>query len=287
MTSRLVLPGAGAVHAGNTGREENFPVGSLLLPAATRPCVAAFYAFARTADDVADDPVLTSDHKLVLLDGMEAALLGLPGDESRVGPASALRRILLAQGMGLDQPRALLEAFRRDAVGPTCRTWADLMDYCRVSAAPVGRFMLELHGEGRAATPASDALCAALQVQNHLQDCREDFLALGRVYLPGDWLEAEGLAPESLGAHAADAALRRVFGRVLDGVDSLLEEARPLPGLIACRGLRLEASVILTMSGRFSARLRGGDPLASRIGHAWYDWLFGVGVGLARAGRAR
>lgn len=287
MTSKTAASGTGLIHTGKTASEENFPVGSLLLPAATRPCVAAFYAFARTADDVADDPVLSPDNKLVLLDGMDAALMGLPASSARTGPSTDLRRAMLARGLSPDQPRALLEAFRRDAMVPRCESWADLMDYCRYSAAPVGRFLLELHGEDQRTFAASDALCAALQILNHIQDCRGDYLALRRVYVPADWLAAEGRDSTALGEHAADSAVMRVLGKMLDGVDGLLARARPLPGRVSCRGLRLETAVILTLAERLAARLRGRDPLAARIGHAWYDWVLGAAVGLARGMNGR
>lgn len=265
-----------------TSSGENFPVGSRLLPAATRSQVAAFYRFARVADDVADDPKLLPEEKVALLDGMDAALQGASESGPRSQPASVLRRVLLEKGVTVEQPRALLVAFRRDALRNQCRDWDDLMEYCRYSAAPVGRFLIELHGEGEAPVAASDALCAALQILNHIQDARADFHNLDRTYVPADWMEAAGCERQAIGGSGGDPALLRVLERMLDGVDALLTAARPLAGQMQCRGLRLESAVIVTLALRLASKLRGRDPVASFIGLRWYDWLFCVPVGLAR-----
>ncbi|MBF0093212.1 MAG: squalene/phytoene synthase family protein [Alphaproteobacteria bacterium] len=269
-----------------TSSGENFPVGSMLLPAEARPQVAAFYRFARVADDVADDPGLSPDEKVALLDGMDAALRGESVSTPRSQPATALRRTLLEKGITVEQPRALLVAFRRDALRNQCADWDDLMDYCRYSAAPVGRFLIEVHGEDETPVGASDALCAALQVLNHIQDARADFLNLDRVYVPADWLAEEGLDRSVLGGAGGDAALMRVFSRMLDGVDALLSTAAPLAGRMTCRGLRLESAVIVTLAGRLAAKLRGRDPIAGFIGLKWHDWAYCVPLGLMRGLRA-
>ncbi|MFN3075409.1 MAG: squalene synthase HpnC [Alphaproteobacteria bacterium] len=265
-----------------TATSENFPVGSVLLPRRIRPVVAAFYHFARTADDVADDPSLSPEQKLALLDAADDALLGDTSRAPRTGPAQALRQVLLAENRSLDQPRTLLEAFRRDSRNPPTRDWADLMDYCRLSAAPVGRFLLELHDQSEATYPAADALCAALQVLNHIQDCRDDYRAMRRVYVPANWLAREGLTAECLGEAQAAPGLLRILDEMLDGVDTLLAEATPLSGQVTARGLRLETSVIRTLAMRLSAKLRGRDPLRSRIALGFVDWTLGPLVGAVR-----
>src|SRR5437762_7725043 len=94
------------------------------------------------------------------------------------------------------------------------RDWDDLMNYCSFSAMPVGRYVLDLHGESRATWPANDALCAALQIINHLQDCGKDFRALDRVYIPQDALAAAGADVAALGEKEATLALRACIGRL-------------------------------------------------------------------------
>jgi len=254
---------------------ENFPVGSILIRADLRPAVAAFYAFARTADDLADDPLTASRAKLAALDRHEA---GLDGDPTGAPEGLALRAVLLARGrsLGLDHARRLLAAFRRDARGGAVATWPDLLDYCAQSAEPVGRFLLDLHGEGSAAAAASDRLCAALQVLNHLQDLKADHLRLGRLYMPGDWMEAEGAGAADLAADRMTPALRRVADRALDRCDAMLAEAAGLPEALASRRLGAEAATILRLAQALSGRLRRGDPIAGRVSLSRLD--------MARAG---
>jgi phytoene/squalene synthetase len=166
----------------------------------------------------------------------------------------------------------VLHAFRQDAVKRRYGDWDDLMEYCRYSAAPVGRQLLDLHGESRAAWPASDALCAALQVLNHLQDCAADYRALDRVYLPLADLDAAGSGVEALSAPAASPGLRRVLDILLDRTDSLIATARGLPPGVAARGLRWESAVIVALAARLARRLRRGDPLAGRAKLARSDF---------------
>src|SRR5438309_5345341 len=182
--------------SGKWRSSENFPVGSFLIRRDLRVHVHAFYRFARNADDIADNPALTADDKIARLDRMAAVLDGASGEDSPA--AAAMRESLLETGVTAEHCHDVLRAFRLDAVKLRYGDWDDLMGYCRYSAAPVGRQLLDLHGESRATWPASDALCAALQVLNHLQDCAADYQALDRVYVPLDALEAEGLRVDAL-----------------------------------------------------------------------------------------
>jgi phytoene/squalene synthetase len=157
------------------------------------------------------------------------------------------------------------------------------MAYCRFSAAPVGRFLIDVHGESERAYPASDALCAALQVLNHVQDIKDDYRLRERIYLPSQWLKAEGCVLEQLAADRASPALRRVIDRILDRVDELVVAARPLPTLIRRRGFRAEAAVIVAIAGRLSRRLRRQDPLARRVVLSKPDRALCIAQGVVRA----
>ena len=148
------------------------------------------------------------------------------------------------------------QAFRLDATKLRYRNWDDLMGYCRYSASPVGRQLLDLHGESRDTWPPSDALCSALQVLNHLQDCAADYHALDRVYLPLDDLGAAGCTVEALAAPVAVPGLRRVIDSLLDRTEALIAAARDLPPRVAARGLRWESAVIVALAGRLALRLR-------------------------------
>lgn len=249
--------------SGKDRGDENFPVGSVLIAARLRPHVHAFYAFARNADDIADSPVLTPEDKVARLDVMEAVLLGQQEQGSPSG--TRLRASLAECGVTPRHAQELLVAFRRDAVQPRTPDLADLMAYCRHSAVPVGRHVLDLHGESQATWPASDALCAALQINNHLQDCGRDLAELGRCYLPDDLMAAHGTGIEDLRRPAATPGMRAVLDALLVECDRLNTAGAALPGLVRDRRLRMETAVIVALARRLSARLRREDPLAGRV----------------------
>jgi len=262
---------------------ENFPVGSFLIRRDLRAHVHAFYRFARNADDIADNPALAADEKIGRLDRMAAILDGAPGRDSPA--ASAMRESLLKTGVTAQHCHDVLHAFRLDAVKLRYRDWDDLMGYCRYSASPVGRQLLDLHGESRTTWPASDALCSALQVLNHLQDCADDYRQLDRVYLLLEDLAAEGTGVEALAAGVSSPGLRRVLDRLLDRTAELVDQARGLPPLVASRGLRWESAVIVALAGRLLRRLRHGDPVAARVALSKSDFLAAFAVGVSRGFR--
>jgi hydroxysqualene synthase len=275
------LKGGVETPSGKGRGDENFPVGSWLIPRALRPHVHALYRFAREADDVADNPHLAPSDKLRRLDRMGGILDGAPaGDDAPA--AVAMRHSLLATGVTAQHCHDILTAFRLDATKLRYRDWDDLIDYCRYSASPVGRQILDLHGEDRATWPAADALCNVLQVLNHLQDCGDDYRALDRVYLPLDDLTAAGAAVEDLAAPRASAGLRATLDRLLDHSDALILRARLLPPLVRNPGLRRECAVIVSLAGRLAGRLRRGDPLASRVKLTRGDFAAALVIGLVR-----
>jgi len=258
-------PAAPAVEtpSGKGRGDENFPVGSFLIRKDLRPHVHAFYRFARNADDIADNPELSADDKVRRLVRMGEILDGAAGDDSPA--ASAMRRSLAETGTTAQHCHDVLCAFTLDATKLRYRDWDDLMEYCRYSASPVGRQLLDLHGESRDTWPPSDALCSALQVLNHLQDCAEDYRNLDRVYLPLDLMGEAGIGVDALAAPASSPGLRRVIDRLLDSTDRLIVSAGELPGRVVARGLRWESATIIDLARRLARRLRRGDPLAVRV----------------------
>jgi squalene synthase HpnC len=249
--------------SGKDRGDENFPVGSLLIRRDLREHVHAFYAFARNADDIADSSVLSADDKIARLDAMEAVLLGRRDDGSP--SAARLRESLAETAVSPRHATDLLIAFRRDATKHRYADWDELLDYCRYSAMPVGRHVLDLHGEDRATYAPSDALCTSLQVLNHMQDCAKDLAALDRCYLPADLLQEFGVSVGDVRGHASTAGLRRVFDALLRRVDALNGAATDLPRLTRSRRLRLETAVIVGLARRLTQRLRHGDPIARRV----------------------
>ena len=280
------IEAAGSVEtpSGKWRSAENFPVGSLLIRRDLRPHVHAFYRFARNADDIADNPGLRAADKVRRLDRMAEILDGAAGDESPA--AAAMRQSLIETQMTAQHCHDVLCAFRLDATKLRYRDWDDLMGYCRYSASPVGRQLLDLHGESRATWPASDALCSALQVLNHLQDCANDYRLLDRVYLPLTDLAAEGIGVEVLAAGVSCPGLRRVIDRVLDHTGALVETARGLPRQVVSYGLRWESAVIVQLAARLLRRLRRGDPLSGRVGLRRSDFMAAFVTGIPGSVRA-
>jgi squalene synthase HpnC len=255
---------AASFSSGKGHRDENFPVASFLIAPRNRGIILAFYRFARVADDVADNASASVDEKLQLLNGMRRTLLG----ETDVSPeAATLRAMQAARALTPQHGLDLLEAFRRDVTKLRYRDWNDLLDYCRVSAIPVGRFVLDVHGEQRGLWPASDALCAALQIINHLQDCAKDYRLLDRVYIPLDAFEAAGIGPESLSEPRASGALRGVIIGLAKKTSEFLIQSRPFAAGVQDARLALEISVIQVLAENLCRRLMERDPLSQRVHH--------------------
>jgi hydroxysqualene synthase len=248
--------------SGKGHRDENFPVASWIIHPRHRALILAFYNFVRTADDIADHETLSGDEKLALIDLLEAELLG-QGD-SQV-EAVNLRRALAGRGMPPRHALDVLIAFRMDVTKLRYETWDEVIHYCRYSAMPVGRFMLDVHGEDRSTWPASDALCAGLQINNHLQDCGKDFRNLNRVYLPRDALATSGASVEQLGEVRAAPPLLQCLQSLAVRNEVLLEQSKSLAAEVRDFRLGLEISVIQSFADRIVRLLRVRDPLSERV----------------------
>jgi len=245
-------------------KQENFPVASFVIKPRHRATIMAFYRFARTADDISDHPTLGPEDKLAALERMRATLAGeIDADEA----SFALRRAQQDRGLDVQHGLDLLRAFRQDVTKTRYADWGELMDYCRYSAMPVGRFVLDVHGEARSTWPASDALCAALQVINHLQDCGRDYRELDRSYLSQDLLAAAGADVGAMAAPRASPALRSVIVEMARRTEKLLEASRPFAGQIKDGRLAYEVALIQRLAEDLTARLIARDPLSERVHH--------------------
>ena len=229
---------ASALRSGKGHRDENFPVASWLIAQRHRGPILAFYNFVRTADDIADHATLPADEKLALLDRLDA---GLTGKDDSDAVAVRLRTELAAHNLSPKHAQDLLAAFRLDVTKLRYRDWDDLIGYCTLSAMPVGRFVCDVHGESRDCWPANDALCAALQIINHLQDCQSDYLNLDRVYVPLDALAAAGTTVEALGDVRASPQLIDCLHGLAERTERLLRESDAFPLLIDDRRLALKS----------------------------------------------
>lgn len=245
------------------GHYENFPVASLLLPARLRRPVAAIYRFARTADDVADEGDAPAALRLEQLARMGSQLDRIEAGETpgeplftELGAAIARHRLPLAPF------RDLLAAFAQDCVKSRYADFAELADYARRSADPIGRLLLELFGASSPRTLAcSDRICSALQFINFWQDVAIDY-AKGRIYLPLDDMRRFGVAEEELGSSEPSARLRSLLRFEVERTRALLYEGAVLGRLLRGR-IGLEIRMVVA----------GGDTILEKIAAADYDVL--------------
>jgi squalene synthase HpnC len=249
--------------SGKGRQDENFPVGSVLIARKYRDPIHKFYTFARNADDIADSADLAPQDKLSRLSTMEDVLLGRRSSGSP--SATALRVSLAGTGVTSKHATDLLIAFRQDAVKTRYATIDELYSYCQYSAVPVGRYVLDLHGENHECYSPSDALCMSLQVLNHIQDCAKDLADLDRCYLPQSLLDHFGATVDDLRLPAETPALRRVFITLLDRIDRMNHAASELPEIVRNRRLRLETGIIYGLAKRLARRLVHNDPIAGRV----------------------
>jgi phytoene synthase len=268
--SRSIVGAYDACYALARSHYENFPVASLLLPRAMRPHVAAVYAFARVADDIADEGRAAAAERQASLEAwrrrLHAAVAGEP-DVASGGGRDALIIAALAHSIrALDLPLTLFDdlisAFGQDTTTSRYASWADLFDYCRRSANPVGRLVLRIAGRhDEALDRSSDALCTALQLTNFWQDFGRDWRA-GRLYVP---LEVR----QACGASEADLAGDRLTAPWSDALDRCVAVTRLQfrEGRAVCDGVR----------GRLRLELRatwlGGVSILERVARSRRDLL--------------
>ena len=251
--------------SGKDAAYENFPVGSWLLPAHLRPHIAVYYNFARAIDDIADNPDTLPEEKIKRLSEFERAVLGEGDPDPAYATGHRMRDSLNETGTTPQHCLDLIDAFKQDAIKGRYDDWDDLMHYCIRSAAPVGRYLLDIHGGSVDGYGPSDALCNALQVINHLQDCQDDYQTMDRVYLPGDWMAAHGGTVEQLDQDKASPGIRKVIDQCLDATDELMIEARRLPAGLKSKRLAMESAFIVRIADALIKRLRNEDPVARRV----------------------
>jgi squalene synthase HpnC len=256
------MTSASELRSGKTHRDENFPVASWIIHPRHRALILAFYNFVRTADDIADHATLGERDKLNYLDLLEAELVGRGDSQPE---AVNLRRALAERSMPPRHALDVLTAFRMDVTKLRYENWDEVIHYCRYSAMPVGRFMLDVHGESASTWPASDALCAGLQINNHLQDCDKDYRNLNRVYLPRDALAAAGASVEALGEARASAPLLQCLHSLAARTEALLDQSKPLSAEVKDIRLGLEISVIQAFADKIVRLLKVRDPLSETV----------------------
>ena len=253
---------AAELRSGKTYRDENFPVASWIIHPRHRALILAFYNFVRTADDIADHATLAPSEKIAYLDLLDRELLGNGDSQSE---AVNLRRALAERAMSPRHALDVLIAFRMDVTKLRYENWDEVIHYCRYSAMPVGRFMLDVHGESPSTWAASDALCAGLQINNHLQDCAKDYKELDRVYLPRDALLAAGASVDMLSQPRAPAPLLQCLHSLAAKTEDLLDDSLSLAAEVKDFRLGVEISVIQSFAQAIVGMLKQRDPLSERV----------------------
>jgi len=254
---------------------ENFPTASKLLRADLRPAVAAIYAFARHADDLADEGDALPDTRLKQLDAWETLLERCEHDDAiRHAVFLALGDAIRSHELDIEELNNLLIAFRMDVSIHAYATLDELLFYCKHSANPIGRLMLQLHRINHAeAVYCSDRICTALQLINFWQDLSID-LPNGRCYLPESWLQEAGLSGKQLLDGQANAeSIRPVLKKAIAETRQMLEDGAGLLCMIPVR-LRLQIAATLHGGRRMLNKIEHStDPLAERTTLNKSEWM--------------
>ena len=238
---------------------ENFPVASILMPRRLRRPVAAIYHFARAGDDIADEGDLSDGERLRQLDALRDELARIAAEDAPETPLMKNLAIEIKQFSLPMQPLYdLLEAFSQDVVKKRHADYAELMDYCRRSANPVGRLLLHLYEEATAINLAySDAICTSLQLINFWQDVARDW-AMGRVYLPLDELAQFGVTESQIAQQTCNENWRNLMKFQVDRARALMLQGAPLGSILTGR-IGLEMRMIIAGGLRILDKIEAAD----------------------------
>lgn len=254
--------------------QENFPVGMMLFGKEKRQIVNDYYQFARYADDIADDPNLKPQKKVDRLYELEDIFLrNKPYKGQKFGFVASLRNEFDKFQLSTSAATDLLIAFRKDSMGFEYQTWGQLVDYCKYSAAPVGRFMLAIHNENPSTYLPATSLCVALQIVNHVQDIKYDCEVLKRIYLPTEMMKKFHVLPEDLQKDKSSLGLKKLTEAIMELTKGLVKEGSVLPEIIRSRSLRAEVCIILSLTNIMIKKILKGDVLARQIKLSKRDWL--------------
>lgn len=264
--------------------QENFPVGMMVFGKDKRRLIFDYYKFARYGDDIADNPKLKPRDKVEKLYELEDIFLGnksYKGQKLKFAQTlkDEFNRFQLSSSLATD----LLIAFRKDAMGFQYQTWGQLVDYCKYSAAPVGKFMLAVHGESASTYLPATSLCAALQIVNHVQDIKYDAEVLGRVYIPEEILKKHHLKASDLTKSQSPLNLRKAIEEILEKTQGMLKDGELLPSIIRSLSLRTEVCIILSLTNIMIKKILKGDVLAEEIKLSRGDWFRAVVSGCCKA----
>lgn len=262
-------------------KQENFPVAAL-VGKKLRPVVEAYYAAARLADDIADAPQLPEAEKILQLIQIERDFLDGLGQKhfsGSVAEAHRLGNLFAQEKLDASLYTDLLKAFEKDARNEPIAVWEQLIDYCRLSASPVGRFILALHDESPSAYLPAETLCAVLQISNHLQDLRQDAVRLNRCYLPQDLLNKHGVCASDIYLDKCSPALKGLISEITGKLRRMLCDASVLPALVKNKRLKIQIGIILSLTNSMLQRIDNADILVTHVRLNAWDWIKALTAG--------
>lgn len=261
--------------------QENFPVGMMMFNKDIRKIVADYYRFARYADDIADNPHLKPQNKVDKLYELEEIFTGQKSYKGqKLKFVQTLKDEFAKHNLSADLATDLLIAFRKDSLGFDYQTWGQLVDYCKYSAAPVGKFMLAVHQENPSTYLPATSLCVALQIVNHVQDLKYDVSLLKRLYLPAEIMKKYHLRTEDLVQDKSSVSVQKAVKHIMEKTLGLVKEGSILPELIKSLSLRIEVCIILSLTNIMIKKILKGDILAREIKLSGFDWLRGIVAGI-------
>ena len=261
--------------SGKSYSDENFPVASFLMTKKIRSIVRVFYFFARMADDIADHQKLSSNQKKKILLFFDNAISKSKKTNNKILDKMIAKFKELPSGKKYS--RNLLKAFMMDASNKKYKNWNDLLYYCKFSANPVGRFVIDAVNERKNIEKiyeASDSLCTALQIINHIQDCKKDFKELNRVYIPESFFKKYSLDKKILRKSKSEENFEKLKIEIIDNVLSSLRKTKLGLREIQSWRLRKETLIILNIAKRLCNLLKINDPLEKQIKLSRIDFIF-------------
>lgn len=261
--------------------QENFPVGMMMFNRNIRKIVSDYYRFARYADDIADNPHLKPQNKVDKLYELEEIFTSQKSYKGqKLKFVQTLKDEFAKHNLSPDLATDLLIAFRKDSLGFDYQTWGQLVDYCKYSAAPVGKFMLAVHQENPSTYLPATSLCVALQIVNHVQDLKYDVSLLKRLYLPTEIMKKYHLRTEDLVQDKSSISVQKAVKHIMEKTLGLVKEGSILPELIKSLSLRIEVCIILSLTNIMIKKILKGDILAREIKLSGFDWLRGIVSGI-------
>lgn len=260
---------------------ENFPVGMLVKPK-FQTIIKAYYTVARFADDIADSSLLSKEEKIAKLNDIRDAFLNPLTGNSYMN-IRKLGKMFVAEQLDASLFTDLLVAFERDAEQKKISIWEELLDYCRYSAAPVGRFLLALHDENPSAYLPAENLCIILQILDHLGDIKDDYSLLRRVYIPDDILSQYNICKTDLGLSYTKPEIKEMLAEIIAKLEAMQADTKVLPSLIKDFRLRFEVCVILSLTNSMIQKYKKVDILQYSPKLGMISWCKAFSQGFVRA----